>query len=341
MRLNFLSKNLFNFFLIIFFILGSYFAINTGITHDEFHDHLVFEANKNFFLNKFFETNFNTEYLSGLNRFYGSGFHYLSSIFELVTKKIYFFESENNEAKIYLSKHISVFIFYLISGLAFKKIIKEIIENKLHVQLSTIFYLIYPYLFGHSLFNVKDIPFLSVWLVCTFLFIKILKTLFKKEKILKKHLVCLSISTAYLLSIRISGVLVFLHYLVFILVLSNQTNSNFFELLKKNFKEIITFLFLTFILFIVLQPSYWNDPLLIFTGIKSMSQHIQTVCTITLGECMPAQNLPSTYLLIWFFFKFPLIITFSLGFYFFVEKKLQKIKFGNLIVLYFFLLYQF
>ena len=63
-----------------------------------------------------------------------------------------------------------------------------------------------------------------------------------------------------------------------------------------------------------------------------MSQHIQTVCTITLGECMPAQNIPSTYLLIWFFFKLPLIITFSLGFYFLVEKKLQKIKFGNLIL---------
>lgn len=333
MRLNFLTKNLFNLFLVIFFIIGSYFAINTGITHDEFHDHLVFQANKNFFFNKFFETNFNTEYLSGLNRFYGSGFHYLSSIFELVTKKIYFIESHNNEAKIYLSKHISVFIFYLISGLAFKQIIKEVIENKLHVQLSTIFYLIYPYLFGHSLFNVKDIPFLSVWLICTFLFIKILKALFKKEKILKKHLVCLSISTAYLLSIRISGVLIFLHYLVFILVLLNQTNSNFFELLKKNFKEIIIFLSLTFILFIVLQPSYWNNPLLIFTGIRSMSQHIQTVCTITLGECMPAQNLPSTYLLIWFFFKLPLIIIFSLGLYFFVEKKLQKLKFNNLILI--------
>ena len=64
----------------------------------------------------------------------------------------------------------------------------------------------YPYLLGHSFFNVKDIPFLSVWLICTYLMISILKIFFiDKDIILKTYYIYLSIFTAYLLSIRISG----------------------------------------------------------------------------------------------------------------------------------------
>ena len=47
------------------------------------------------------------------------------------------------------------------------------IKNKSFSNLGTIFYLSYPYLLGHSFFNVKDVPFLSVWLICTYYIIKI------------------------------------------------------------------------------------------------------------------------------------------------------------------------
>ena len=60
--------------------------------------------------------------------------------------------------KIILSKHISVFLLFVTSGLIFKKIIKLITKNNHHANLSTIFYLLYPYLLGHSFFNIKDIP---------------------------------------------------------------------------------------------------------------------------------------------------------------------------------------
>ena len=55
-----------------------------------------------------------------------------------------------------------------------------------------------------------------------------------------------------------------------------------------------------------------------------MSQHIQTVCTITLGECMKAQELPASYIPIWFFFKLPLIILFGLSLYPFIESKIKS-----------------
>ena len=79
---------------------------------------------------------------------------------------------------------------------------------------------------------------------------------------------------------------------------------------------------MTTFLFYLLSPSYWNNPLEIINGLNAMSQHLQTVCTITLGECMKAQSLPATYLPIWFFFKLPIIILIGLSLFFFIEKKI-------------------
>ena len=58
-----LKKSYFNIFLILFITIGFYLSVNTGITHDEFHDFLVSESNKNLFLNKILGKNFDTSYV--------------------------------------------------------------------------------------------------------------------------------------------------------------------------------------------------------------------------------------------------------------------------------------
>ena len=326
-----LKNNFFYLFLIIFISLGIFSSINTGITHDEFHDYYVFESNKNYILNIFFGTNYDTSYLTGINKFYGSGFHYLSSLIEFFSQKILYLNFENELTKTLLTKHISVFLFFLCSGLILKKIIEIITGNKFQAQLSAIFYLVYPYLLGHSFFNVKDMPFLTIWIICTFLIIKITQIIFYQKKNFFKELMLLSLFTAYLLSIRISGILIFFQYLIFIIVFVNIKNDNLLKFVKTYLKEIILFTLTTFLLFIFLQPSYWKNPFLIIDSIQTMSQHIQTVCTVTLGECMPAQNLPSTYLPIWFFFKLPLIVIFGLITFFLTEEKIKKQKLNYII----------
>ena len=184
------------------------------------------------------------------------------------------------------------------------------------------FYLSYPYLFGHSLFNIKDIPFLSVWLICTYYIIDISNYFFLKKNIKLKKILILAALTAYLLSIRISGILIFFEYLIFFIFIINYTNYKYFLFFKNFFKQIFVFIFFTLVLFYILSPSYWHNPLEVINGIKVMSQHEQTACTITLGECMKAQNLPATYLPIWFFFKLPLLILFGFIYFIYREKKI-------------------
>ena len=321
--MTYFKKIYFYLFLSIFILAGIHFSINTGITHDELHDYKVWIANKNSILNFFLNKNLDTSYLTGANKFYGSGFHYISIFLEFFSVKLPQLNEYTDYGKIILSKHISVFLLFVASGLIFKKIIKLITKNNHHANLSTIFYLLYPYLLGHSFFNIKDIPFLTFWLICTYFFIRIIKNLLAKKIIYKKDIILLSFFTAYLLSIRISGILIFVQYIIFILVLSSEKDYGLFYFIKKNFREILFSFFTILSFYIILQPSYWSDPLLIVEAIKYMSQHIQTVCTITLGECMKAQNLPASYLPIWFFFKLPIIILVGLVLFFKIEEKIN------------------
>jgi len=99
---------------------------------------------------------------------------------------------------------------------------------------------------------------------------------------------------------------------------------NFFRFILRFIKEISISISLIIIFFISLQPSYWSEHFLIIDAIKFMSQHLQTVCTITLGECMKAQSLPTSYIFIWLFFKLPIFIILSLFLYILIEKKIDK-----------------
>ena len=55
------------------------------------------------------------------------------------------------------------------------------------------------------MFSPKDVPFLSVWVICTFLSFNLLERIINKQKINIKSVVFLSLATSYLISIRIAG----------------------------------------------------------------------------------------------------------------------------------------
>ena len=320
-----IKKNYFYLFIACFTFAGIFLALNTGITHDEYHDLFVWKANQNLILNKLFNLNLDTSYMTGGGLYYGSGFHYISFIVEFLTLQIPIIDNFDDITKLLLSKHITVFLFFVTSGIFIRKILKIITNNSTFSNLGSILYLLYPYLLGHSFFNVKDIPFLSVWCICTYYIIRIIKTFLEKDIILKKHIIFISVLTGYLLSIRISGILILIQYLIFIFFTTEVKKIKYLKLIRKFFKYLFIFIFLKFFIFFLLQPSYLENPLIIFQAIKYMSQHIQTVCTITLGECMKAQELPASYIPIWFFFKLPLIILFGLSLYPFIESKISII----------------
>ena len=321
-----LSKRFFYLFLFLYFVLGVYLSLNVGITHDEGHSYWVWELNKHKLLNIFLDGNFDVTLLDTYHGYYGVGFYFFSTIFELPINIILENFEVLDSSKKLLNKHPSVFIFFFISGLYFNKIIYLITRNKQYSYLSTIFYFSYPYLLGHSFFNVKDMPFMSIWLICTYYLIDILRNYLNKKKIKETKIILLSFLTAYLFSIRISGILIFIEYFIFLFIFLSTFKVDLKIFIKFFYKKIILFLLFFLLLLYLFHPSYWNNPLKFFYAMEFMSKHIQSVCTTTLGECMKAQNLPSSYIPIWLFFKLPLLIIFGLFLFPIYEKKIFSYK---------------
>ena len=176
------SKYIFNLFIFLYLIMGAFMSVNTGITADEFIEQKNWEINlesiKSFFDNKegYFNLLFVEEYLSRgytasdhWNRYYGIGFHYLSQIYLLLAGSIVKFNEFSDETSKVLLNHSFIFFTYFLSGIYAKKILNLLIKDNFFSNIFLVFYLLYPYLLGHSFYNPKDIPFLFAWIVSTYM----------------------------------------------------------------------------------------------------------------------------------------------------------------------------
>ena len=172
----------------------------------------------------------------------------------------------------------------------------------------------------------KDIPFLSVWLICTYHFLSIIEDLFYDNEIKIKKIILVSLLTSFLISIRILGLAIFLQYLISLIILFNVKDINLASFIKKNFKNILLFISSLLILIYIMNPVLWLNPFELINSIKWMSNYFNNICTLTLGECMSSLSLPSSYYFIWLFFKLPIIILIGVVLFPLVEEKIFKSK---------------
>ena len=328
-----LNNKYFYILILIFSIIGIILSLNVGISHDEIHEKKNWEFNKNLvnktFKNEKFEENY-------IDKYYGIGFHIVSQPFQILFSKLSKDHLEvSNPGILLLSKHPVVFLMFLISGIFFFKILNFLTKNSYFSYLGTFLYILYPYLLGHSFFNLKDIPFLSAWLVCTYLSFKIINIYIDKNFFSLKYVFLLSVLTAFLISIRISGVLIFLQLFI-TLIIFFLTYSIQKEKIKSFILTIFFYVFFTILFIIFLYPISWNNPLELFNAIKFMSNHYNDVCTMVLGKCIESKNLDPTYIPIWIILKLPIFILVGLVLLPFIEKKVMtdsknKIFFGTLL----------
>lgn len=329
-------------FLIIFLIIGSFASLNTGISHDEYHEEENWKYNvsvsKSISNKILFNKESDLDIKNYKDKYYGIGFQFISQPIQFVLKKIVMQYQDVSEygAKL-ISKHFVTFLFFFISGIAFFLIQKKIINNKNFCYFSTLIYLFYPYLLGQSFFNPKDIPFMSVWLLCSYVSFNIFENLIKKNTIKNSNAIILGILTSYLLSIRITGILILLQYLITFIIFISSEKIDLKKFIKKFYKKLIFFIFYLLLFTYILNPIYWIKPLEIFNAIKSMSYYYHDICTETLGTCMRAKDLPATYIPIWLSVKLPIFIIIGIFLIPFSEKKIfingkKNTIFGSILI---------
>ena len=324
--INFAKKNsdyVFNLFLFFYLILGFYLSANTGISMDELADQYIGETNVEA-IKYFFGYNENgyLNLLESQDKFHGAGFQYISQIYILIASIIVKLEKFSEETSKILLSHNLIFFTFFLSGIFAKKIVNLLIKNKLYSNIFLIFYLFYPYLLGHGFYNPKDMPFLFAWILSTYISIRIFLKIYENENVPFLNFFFLSLSTSFLISIRIPGILILLQYLITFMITSSLLKDPFYKILKFYFYKIFLFLCFTLLLSILCYPIFWKNPLIIFDAINKIRDYPYGVCTLTLGKCMEATKLPYNYIFIWLFFKLPILSLIGLMLFPFAERKI-------------------
>ena len=316
------KNHFFQFFLISYLFIGIYLSLTTGISHDEYHEQLNWEKNFEGIIS-FLSTGKYPNLINYIDKYHGIGFHYISIPFQkLFNGIVYNFNDISKYGSLLVAKHSAIFFVFTISGYFYFLINFKISQDLLFSKISTLIYLLYPYLFGHAQFNLKDIPFLSFWIICSYFFLNIIEDLYLDKKIKFKSLFFFSFLTAFLISIRISGLIIFIQYFIGLITLFNFKKFNLNNIISKNVSNIFISIFLFLIFVYILNPITWYNPLEIIKSLEWMGKYYHNTCTLTLGECMKALNLPSSYYFIWLFFKLPLIIILGIFLFPFCENKI-------------------
>ena len=334
-------------FFSIYFLIGTYLSITNGISHDQFHEQLNWKINFDAIIGLIQNDNGYQQLLDYKDKYHGIAFHYFSQPIQLLSNNfIGKINNVNLEYAHYISRHLAIFIIFSVSGIFFYLLSFKISEDRNFSFISTAIFFLYPYLFGHAQINGKDIPFLSLWLICTYYLFLLVENFFNDKKILTKNIIIISFFTALLISIRITGILVLLEYLIAIIIFINVKKINTFQFLLKNVFYFVIFIFSLVLFIYFLNPILWLDPTEFFKAISWMGKYYHDICTLTLGECMSALNLSPTYYFIWFFFKLPIMVLVGLFIYPLIEKKIfnnsiTTIYYGTLGLTFIFILFIF
>ena len=322
--LNIFKKNYqFTIFIIFYFFIGAYLSIINGITSDEYHSQVNWEVSQSAIISFFKNGNYDVLLNHG-DRYQGVAFNLITQPFSIVFNK---FVSNLNDLTAYggwlVSKHIAIFLSFTISGIFFYLLSYKITNNLFFALISSALYLLYPYFFGHAQFNEKDIPFLSFWIINTYISLTIVESLFLEEKVNINKILLLSFLTAFLIGIRIVGLLICLQYLISVIILFNIKKIDINNFIKKNWKIFLIFIISLFIFIYILNPIFWHNPLVEpINSISVMSRYWNELCTLTFGTCMNSLNLPASYYFIWLFFKLPILVIVGILLFPLVEKKI-------------------
>jgi hypothetical protein len=154
--------------------------------------------------------NGNDELLNYTDRDYGVAFEA-----PLLALEILLFDLDAYH-QIYPFRHLMIHLFFLLGVVFFYALANELFKDKWLALIAVILLIIHPRIYAHSFFNSKDIPFLSMLIICIYAAIKAINT----KKIM--WFLAMGITGGILTNLRIIGALFPLMFAIFYLY-NNRT----------------------------------------------------------------------------------------------------------------------
>ena len=230
-------------------------------------------------------------------KFYGIFFDVPAAILELIFKL-------DNPKDYYELRHYLNFLFYFVGCIYFYKIL-NLRFDKFITFFGTCFFILSPRIYGDGFYNMKDIVFLTFFVISYYYCFKC----FINFNI--KNLILLAIFSAISIETRILGLSIPLSFLSFYLFTILAKPSEI-KILYKTF----AYLFFTLIFVVLFWPYLWSAPFENFlVVIKSSQNFILSTYVFFNGEYFNNDYLPYSYVPLWILMTTPVlhILMFFIG----------------------------
>ena len=300
---DFFKKNIGYFLFAGFLLIGLNTYKSYGVSWDEADERNLGNATYNYLFNG----QDSIKYCS--NKIYGVAFELPLTVIE---KTIHLQDIRD----IYLMRHLMTHLFFLLGALAFFLLIDYLYHSKLLATIGFLLLTVNPLIYSHSFFNSKDIPFLSMFIIC-FL---VTAVAFNKNNL--KWYILLGIACAILMNMRIMGVLLVACIWTFFL-LDYKTSLRDMEARKKILRHLGIFTSISFGLLLITWPYLYSNPVQNFIdAFKRLSQWSWDGHVLFLGNVYRSKHLPIYYAISWFSISNPipyLVLGFAGAGYFIIK----------------------
>lgn len=272
----------------LFSVIGVFTANSYGFAWDEYEQRNIGVICFNYIFND------DQYYLQYPARDHGAVFEMFLYIIEKT-----FGLTTNRE--IYYCRHLVSNLVFILSAFYFYKLIYLLYQNKKLAILGFFMLVLHPTIYGHSFFNSKDLPFLSLFIICFYQF----AVTFRDKKYIQ--FIWLALYTSFIINIRIMGIL-FMSFVIFFLVLDFIIYRKEKGIIKKQLLQTFIYLSFTIIFTIATWPLLWYDLIdnFIYT-FNNLSQYPWGGSNLFKGEFIDATKVKWDYIPTWFCINTPII----------------------------------
>lgn len=203
--------------------------------------------------------------------------------------------------QVYFMRHLSTHLFFLVSAFFFFLLIKSLYGSDLVAGTGYIFLVLNPRIYAHSFFNSKDLPFMSMFIIC----LSLCALAFQKKR--AREYVILGISCGILMNMRMPGIM------LTALILMFSTIDYVFALqAKKDHGKILfnslLFFVVSFSTLILFWPYLWENPVGNYLdAFRNMSKFRWNGDVLYFGQFVRSTNLSWSYLPVWFSTTTPIL----------------------------------
>ncbi|WP_254413005.1 hypothetical protein [Dyadobacter diqingensis] len=234
-----------------------------------------------------------------INHEYGSLFEIILAGAELAFIKPIVYEYLDMDGSAYYLRHIITWLVFWLSAIFFYKLVQLRVKSIVIALLGTSIYLLSPRIFADSFYNSKDIIFLAFFVINTYT----LSLLFSKFTF--KHAFFHGMSTGFLISIRLMGIISVALSLAFIAAYLLFTIKK--PAIKTSLLVVGAYLLSASVFIYLLWPFLWESPFSrFFEALRLMAHFVrQDSPMLYRGEFINRDQIPWHYVPVWLLITIP------------------------------------